>query len=81
MDREDTFAPSEVSFRIRLLFAFESYTSAFSALSAVKYSWGKLMARVKLAKNAGFCMGVRRAMDMTLEAAMRKDGPIYTYGP
>ena len=39
------------------------------------------MARVKLAKNAGFCMGVRRAMDMTLEAAMRKDGPIYTYGP
>ena len=39
------------------------------------------MARVKLAKNAGFCMGVRRAMDITLEAAMRKDGPIYTYGP
>jgi len=39
------------------------------------------MARVKLAKNAGFCMGVRRAMDMTLEAAMRKEGPIYTYGP
>jgi 4-hydroxy-3-methylbut-2-enyl diphosphate reductase len=26
-------------------------------------------------------MGVRRAMDITLEAAMRKDGPIYTYGP
>jgi len=39
------------------------------------------MARVRLAKNAGFCMGVRRAMDLTLEAAMRKDGPIYTYGP
>lgn len=39
------------------------------------------MARVKLAKNAGFCMGVRRAMDMTLEAAMRREGPIYTYGP
>jgi len=39
------------------------------------------MARVKLAKNAGFCMGVRRAMDITLEAAMKKDGPIYTYGP
>ncbi len=39
------------------------------------------MARVRLAKNAGFCMGVRRAMDITLEAAMRKDGPIYTYGP
>jgi (E)-4-hydroxy-3-methyl-but-2-enyl pyrophosphate reductase len=26
-------------------------------------------------------MGVRRAMDMALEAAMKKDGPIYTYGP
>ena len=39
------------------------------------------MARVKLAKNAGFCMGVRRAMDMTLEAVVKKEGPIYTYGP
>ena len=26
-------------------------------------------------------MGVRRAMDMALEAVMKKDGPIYTYGP
>ncbi|HXZ34797.1 MAG TPA: 4-hydroxy-3-methylbut-2-enyl diphosphate reductase [Thermodesulfobacteriota bacterium] len=39
------------------------------------------MARVKLAKNAGFCMGVRRAVDMALEEAMKKSGPIYTYGP
>jgi len=39
------------------------------------------MSRVKLAKSAGFCMGVRRAMDMALEAAMKKNGPIYTYGP
>ena len=39
------------------------------------------MARVRLAKNAGFCMGVRRAVDMALEEAMKKDGPIYTYGP
>jgi len=39
------------------------------------------MPRVKLAKNAGFCMGVRRAMDIALEAAMKKDGPIFTYGP
>jgi 4-hydroxy-3-methylbut-2-enyl diphosphate reductase len=38
------------------------------------------MARVKLAKNAGFCMGVRRAVDMALEASMEKNGPIYTYG-
>jgi (E)-4-hydroxy-3-methyl-but-2-enyl pyrophosphate reductase len=39
------------------------------------------MARVKLAKNAGFCMGVRRAMDMTLEAIVKKGGSIHTYGP
>ena len=39
------------------------------------------MAQVKLAKNSGFCMGVRRAMQMALEAAMKKNGPIYTYGP
>jgi 4-hydroxy-3-methylbut-2-enyl diphosphate reductase len=39
------------------------------------------MARVKLAKNAGFCMGVRRAVDMALEAAIKRDGPIHTYGP
>ena len=34
-----------------------------------------------MAKNSGFCMGVRRAMQMALEAAMKKNGPIYTYGP
>jgi (E)-4-hydroxy-3-methyl-but-2-enyl pyrophosphate reductase len=39
------------------------------------------MARVKLAKNAGFCMGVRRAVDKALEASRKKNGPIYTYGP
>ena len=39
------------------------------------------MPRVKLAKNAGFCMGVRRAMDIALEALLKKEGPIYTYGP
>ena len=39
------------------------------------------MARVRIAKNAGFCMGVRRAVDMALEASMKKNGPVYTYGP
>lgn len=39
------------------------------------------MARVKLAKNAGFCMGVRRAMDIALDAALKRNGPLYTYGP
>lgn len=35
---------------------------------------------VKLAKTAGFCMGVRRAMDIVLDAINGKDN-IYTYGP
>ncbi|MEW6334416.1 MAG: 4-hydroxy-3-methylbut-2-enyl diphosphate reductase, partial [Thermodesulfobacteriota bacterium] len=38
--------------------------------------------RVKLAKTAGFCMGVKRAVDMVLDMAREKDhGIIYTYGP
>jgi len=37
--------------------------------------------RVKLAKTAGFCMGVRRAMNIVLDAANKKEGRIYTYGP
>jgi 4-hydroxy-3-methylbut-2-enyl diphosphate reductase len=37
---------------------------------------------VKLARTAGFCMGVRRAMDMVLDIARKRGkGPIYTYGP
>jgi 4-hydroxy-3-methylbut-2-enyl diphosphate reductase len=37
--------------------------------------------KLKLAKTAGFCMGVRRAVDMVLDAANKQQGPIYTYGP
>jgi (E)-4-hydroxy-3-methyl-but-2-enyl pyrophosphate reductase len=37
--------------------------------------------KVKLAKTAGFCMGVRRAMETVLAAANRNQGPLYTYGP
>ncbi|MFH1625520.1 MAG: 4-hydroxy-3-methylbut-2-enyl diphosphate reductase, partial [Pseudomonadota bacterium] len=36
--------------------------------------------RVKLAKTAGFCMGVRRAMDIVLDAINGKEN-VYTYGP
>ncbi|MBU2055875.1 MAG: 4-hydroxy-3-methylbut-2-enyl diphosphate reductase [Proteobacteria bacterium] len=37
---------------------------------------------VKLAKTAGFCMGVKRAVDMVIDMARRKGGEtIYTYGP
>jgi len=37
---------------------------------------------VKLAKTAGFCMGVRRAVDLVLDMArQRRVGTIYTYGP
>ena len=40
------------------------------------------MAReVILAKTAGFCFGVKRAVDTVYEQAKQKDMPIYTYGP
>lgn len=37
--------------------------------------------KVILARNAGFCMGVRRAVDTTLEMVDRHAGPIATFGP
>lgn len=37
--------------------------------------------KVKLAGTAGFCMGVRRAMELVLEEANRTEGPLYTFGP
>jgi (E)-4-hydroxy-3-methyl-but-2-enyl pyrophosphate reductase len=37
--------------------------------------------KIIIAKTAGFCMGVRRAVDMALDAANRDQGPIYTFGP
>lgn len=37
---------------------------------------------IKLAKTAGFCMGVRRAIDIALNIAQnRGDEEVYTYGP
>lgn len=37
--------------------------------------------KVVLARTAGFCMGVKRAMELVLSAINRKTGKIYTYGP
>ena len=37
--------------------------------------------KIIVAKTAGFCMGVRRAVDMVLDAANRTQGPICTFGP
>lgn len=37
--------------------------------------------KIIIAKNAGFCMGVRRAVDMVLDAANLSDEPVFTYGP
>lgn len=37
--------------------------------------------KISIAKTAGFCMGVRRAVDMVLDASNISDEPIYTYGP
>ncbi|MEJ2689108.1 MAG: 4-hydroxy-3-methylbut-2-enyl diphosphate reductase [Deltaproteobacteria bacterium] len=37
--------------------------------------------KVILAKNAGFCMGVRRAVDTTLDMVRKESGRIATFGP
>lgn len=37
--------------------------------------------RVKLAKSAGFCWGVERALDIVLDTANESDGPVFTHGP
>ncbi len=37
--------------------------------------------KVKLAKTGGFCMGVRRAMEIVLAEANKKEGPLFTLGP
>lgn len=37
--------------------------------------------KITIAKTAGFCMGVRRAVELALDASNRKDGSIFTYGP
>ncbi|HJO62289.1 MAG TPA: 4-hydroxy-3-methylbut-2-enyl diphosphate reductase, partial [Desulfobacterales bacterium] len=37
--------------------------------------------KIFLAKTAGFCMGVRRAVEMVLEAPNEHAQPIFTFGP
>ncbi|RPI77352.1 MAG: 4-hydroxy-3-methylbut-2-enyl diphosphate reductase [Desulfobacteraceae bacterium] len=37
--------------------------------------------KVKLAKTAGFCMGVRRAIEQVLNTANKSPEPIFTFGP
>jgi len=37
--------------------------------------------KILIAKNAGFCMGVRRAVEMVLDAPGKQKNPICTFGP
>jgi len=37
--------------------------------------------RILIAKTSGFCMGVRRAVEMVLDAPDQHANPIFTYGP
>ncbi len=37
--------------------------------------------KIIIAKTAGFCMGVRRAVEMALDAPGKHRGPIFTHGP
>ncbi|MBA3037204.1 MAG: 4-hydroxy-3-methylbut-2-enyl diphosphate reductase, partial [Desulfobacterium sp.] len=37
--------------------------------------------KILVAKTAGFCMGVRRAVEMALDLPNKHKGPIFTFGP
>ncbi len=37
--------------------------------------------RIKLARSAGFCWGVERALDIVLDTANETDEPVFTHGP
>ncbi|RUA02942.1 MAG: 4-hydroxy-3-methylbut-2-enyl diphosphate reductase [Deltaproteobacteria bacterium] len=37
--------------------------------------------KITIAKTAGFCMGVRRAVEMVLDTPSKYNSPIYTFGP
>ena len=37
--------------------------------------------KIRMAKTAGFCMGVRRAVELALDAANTSQDPIYSFGP
>ena len=37
--------------------------------------------KIRLAKTAGFCMGVQRAVEIVLDVANSRASPIYTFGP
>src|SRR5210317_465959 len=37
--------------------------------------------KILIAKTSGFCMGVRRAVEMVLDAPDQNTNPIFTYGP
>ena len=36
---------------------------------------------IKIAKKAGFCFGVKRAIDITFKLAKEDNNGLYTYGP
>jgi len=37
--------------------------------------------KILIARTSGFCMGVRRAVEMVLDAPDQNTNPIFTYGP
>src|SRR5713226_8760476 len=37
--------------------------------------------KILVAETAGFCWGVRRALDQAVDLAKKTDGPVHTFGP
>ena len=40
-----------------------------------------MMEKIRVAKTAGFCFGVKRAVETVYEQVKKDGGPVYTYGP
>ena len=59
------------------------FLAVFHALSVGAAGEGeKSVMKIELAKTAGFCFGVRRAVDTVYQQAEGEgEKPIYTYGP
>jgi len=55
--------------------------SAETVASFFPPTYNACMPEIKIAKSAGFCWGVKRAIDITLQASRNRKKRIFTFGP
>ena len=91
MEAVDSVLPEEDGLRLISIFGDQKFIRAsIHSLALVDHNiflketpgigYFGLM-KILIAKTAGFCMGVRRAVDIALDASNRIDAPIYSFGP